>query len=437
MSNSFNFDEVFKQQTQHIRSKKLLVVINNRYKVLTGEQYEGKPICESANINIRLLDYQALKNTGLTSFPKYQDLLNRHKNVLGTFNNFDYTISISHRWKESKGDNNDNPDPDGSDFTYVMSLVSQEIIERKVQGRVGLFFDYSCFPQKPRDNHDQTLFSQLLPNVHFVYMMSDLVISVFGGDYQDRSWCVFEMYLSYMMGNNQNQESLKPILKVIDQSIKEVPNQVNKMFDGTNCTNRQDVGIIKDLMKSILCFNQSYSLQQSFRNEVPIRSTIEHEGLFKVNKITGSIKYKEGDLSEFHINEMTQILRKFPCLLKLISNCIVQRLKRIIMGYSNHRVKIGPISEGRWVIRIPVRIIYDHHRYIQITPSNICNETELCIRMRYGSLHNLLDEVMYSKKIDTTVFRYLILTNSVNPQTTKEYDHYTIIGDQMIENNLK
>ena len=186
-----------------------------------------------------------IKGSDLLSFrvfPSFQDIL-PHLVPYGAIRGD--RIFLSHRWLTPT-----HPDPLG----YQLALL-----KARIDPQAYYWVDFSCLPQKPRTDPDETLFREsmfMLPSLMF--NMDFLILRCEGDGYFERAWCFFEMMTAHVLGKRvaylHDTPALGGRIQADERRVLERVFLLNRMPDGLGFTDPADMEAIEQAAQATMTF---------------------------------------------------------------------------------------------------------------------------------------------------------------------------------------
>ena len=136
-----------------------------------------------------------------------------------------------------------------------------------------IWYDYSCMPQKPRDQHDELLFREQLFNLNNIFS-SDLRTVQIGDKkrQKSRSWCVLEQEIAKKNGGInmvfKDQSTIPPIASTYYDMIFALSTACLK---GTQATDLDDITIIEWMLYKSVTDNLGKLPQADTSRQVSFR----------------------------------------------------------------------------------------------------------------------------------------------------------------------
>jgi len=163
---------------------------------------------------------------------------------------------ISHRW-----DADTQPDPSRRQFAIIRDFARRNQVS-------GIWYDYSCMPQRPHTPAEEKLFNDSLKHMNSLVVTTNFM-SLETDDYLERGWCFFERAISELLGHAKRTRiapSSAPRLddKIVNQFV------IAGELPPLKVTLASDVPVIDDLlvtgvdMFKMLAVGTTFSLLNSF-----------------------------------------------------------------------------------------------------------------------------------------------------------------------------
>jgi hypothetical protein len=155
-------------------------------------------------------------------------------------------IFLSHRWLTPI-----HPDPLGYQLALLRDRIDPEAL---------YWVDFSCLPQKPRTDREETLFRDsmfMLPSLMF--NMDFLILRCDGDGYFERAWCFFELMTAHVLGKRVNYlydtPSLGSRVHAEERRVLEGVFLHNRLPDGLGFTDPADMDAIEQAAKTTMTFS--------------------------------------------------------------------------------------------------------------------------------------------------------------------------------------
>lgn len=167
----------------------------------------GKCPCHAVTDDMPFIRADWLIRQNLSDLPRMQDL---PADAFLPPPEMDYCYFISHRWLQA-----DHPDVTGRQLALALPEVWIDPLHRDGahehidQKKTGIWYDYLCMPQHPRDLSDETRFRSLL-HQHSGLTLCAIPVLVVDKDveYASRAWCVAELLGVHRSGFSGKSVSL-------------------------------------------------------------------------------------------------------------------------------------------------------------------------------------------------------------------------------------
>jgi hypothetical protein len=225
----------------------------------------------------------------------------------------------------------EDPDPHSLQLNEVQEWLKNEFED---SDEIGVFFDFSCLPQKPRSIKEDEVFKERLEKMDEIFSLSDIIfIPTSGSDqYVNSTWCMFEAFIGHRMKNISTKVNL-------DLSINQHDvNWIDNMISNTSVTNQSDKDSIRKMLLNIE--NDYVNWSEVKMNDEVKKLTLKKEYVtnfiimhtYQNGERLSIMEDKDKDsLSADDINKITDIIRsmmpspiesyQIPC------NCFCKKIK--------------------------------------------------------------------------------------------------------------